>query len=177
MGDVVNIKSAPTKDDLEFVADLCRFREGLLDEKSIRKKYRLANEVWDQLGDDDLLIRKVEEESIRRIRDGSCKRERAQTLVVRAPEVAASIMLDDNANARHRLDACKVLDDFSANGPAAAPAADRFVISIVLNGDVETYSKSIEVNPHDIDPHHVDDRAKVIAAKKSRDDDGDEGHI
>lgn len=169
MGDVIDLKTASLIEDHGFVVDLARFRENLLDEKAIRKKYRLANDIWEKLGEDDLLIRKVEEESVRRIRDGSCKRERAQALVVKAPEVAASIMNDVEANARHRLDAYKVLDDFSANGPAGAPAADRFQITIVLNTDVERYDKSIEVNPNDIDPHHSNDRP-MIAAKKKDDD-------
>jgi hypothetical protein len=90
---------------------------------------------------------------VRRIRNGASKREKAQLHVVRAPDIAAAIMNDVGANARHRLDACKVLDDFSATGPAAAAAAaDRFEITIVLNGDTEHYSKLIAVNPHDTDP-------------------------
>ena len=81
-------------------------------------------------------------------------------------------MMDDQANARHRIDSAKVLDDFAANGPQGAPAADRFQITINLGADVLKYDKSIEVNPHDIDPHHVDDRPIIaaIAAKKSTDD-------
>ena len=31
-------------------------------------------------------------------------------------------------SARHRIDSCKVLNDFAANGPDGVPAADRFII-------------------------------------------------
>ena len=87
MGNVVDNKPAPTKDDFEFVSDLARYREKILDEKAIRKKYRLADDIWEKLGDDDELIRAVEAESVRRIKDGSCKREKAQSLIVAAPDV------------------------------------------------------------------------------------------
>jgi hypothetical protein len=64
-------------------------------------------------------------------------------------------MNDDNANARYRLDACKVLDDFSATGPTAAAAQDRFQITINLGADVdgrpviEKYDKSIAIDAND----------------------------
>lgn len=103
MSDVVDIKPVPTN-DFEFVADLARYRENLLDEKAIRKKYRLADDVWEKLGDDDELIRKVEETSVRRIRDGSSKRERAQQLIVKGPDILSGIMNDVTANARHRIE-------------------------------------------------------------------------
>ena len=125
MGDVVELKPAGLENDLEFVSDLARFRENLLDEKAIRKKYRLANDVWEKLADDDALIRKVEAESTRRIRDGSSKREKAQQLVVRAPDILGKIMDDDSQSARHRIDSAKVLNDFAANGPQGVPASDR----------------------------------------------------
>ena len=69
----------------QLVVDLARYREGLVDEKAIRKKFKLANDVWEALGDDDELIRAVEAEAVRRIADGSVKRERAQVLVGARP--------------------------------------------------------------------------------------------
>jgi len=155
MGDVVDLHPAPFKDDHEFVVDLARFAEGITTEEAIRKKYRLAEDVWTKLGDDDELVRAITDEKTRRIRNGATKREKAQKLVLAAPDVAAKIMLDDGANARHRLDACKVLDDFSATGPAAAAAQDRFTITINLGSDmdgkpvIETYDKSIAIDAND----------------------------
>ena len=78
MGDVVSFPILLDSDPARaLVVDLARYRENLLDEKAIRKKYRLADDVWEKLGDDDELIRKVEEESVRRIRSGSAKREKS----------------------------------------------------------------------------------------------------
>ena len=68
------------------MVDCARFREGLLEEKAIRKKYRFDEAAWEALGNDEM-VRAVEEEFVRRISDGSSKREKAQKLVVAAPDV------------------------------------------------------------------------------------------
>ena len=172
MGNVVDISRFPSKDlGRELIVDLARYRENLVDERQIRKKYRLADEVWEKLGDDDELIRKVEEESVRRIRDGSALREKSQKLVVAAPDVLSGILLDDTASPKHRIDSAKVLNDFAANGPGqGAPASDRFIIQINLGSDVLKFDKSIEINPNDIDPNDTGSAPQgpwpVIAAKK-----------
>jgi hypothetical protein len=182
MGEVIDLAGqlAQLEDNQEFVADLCRFSEEILTEKQVRKKYRLAESTWSLLGENDGLVEKIEAEKIRRIRDGSSKRERAQLLVVKAPDVLGGIMNSTEANDRHRIDACKTLNDFAANGPAGIPAADRFQIVINLGADldgrpiVEKYDRSITVDVNDIDPHHPEDTPQVpfpvIAAKKIMDD-------
>ena len=87
------------------------------------------------------------------------KSEKAQLLVVKAPDVVASIMMDGNANARHRIDSAKVLNDFAANPQeGAAAASEMFSITINLGSDtdgkpvIEHYNKSIEVDPHNGEP-------------------------
>ena len=57
MGEVIDLAGRPTKDDFEFISDSARFSELILSEKAIRKKYRLADGVWQQLADDDELVR------------------------------------------------------------------------------------------------------------------------
>jgi hypothetical protein len=156
MGDVVDLQTARLENDAEFVADLCRFSERILTETQVRKKWRLPDDVWEKLGSNDVLVEKIELEKVRRIRDGSSKREKAQLLVVQAPDVAAAILMDPGANPRHRLDSAKILDDFATGGPAAAAAAsDRFIIQINLGTDVdgkpvvENYDKSIAIDVND----------------------------
>ena len=148
MGEVVDLgrPKLPSRDDREFVVDLARFAE------AIRKKYRLADDTWENLGNDDTLVRAITDEKVR-IRDGSTKREKAQ--LVQAPDILGKIMLDNAQSARHRIDSAKALNDFSANGPEGTPAADRFRITIVLNGDVERYDKSIAIDPNDDSPNNV----------------------
>jgi hypothetical protein len=182
MGDVVNIKPTSTKDDFELVTDLARFAEALMSEKDIKRKYPFGNDVWEKLGDDDELVRAVEAERLRRVRNGDCKRERAQMLIVRAPNILGNIMDDPSASPRHRVDAIKTLDGFAANGLQGAPAADRFSIVINLGADlegrpiVEKYDRSIKVDVNDVDPHHPENIPQggfpVIAANRRKDDGG-----
>jgi hypothetical protein len=157
LNNVVTMNGLPIDADQrrELVIDLCRFSENVLTEGQVKKKWRFSNDVWDKLGEDDGLVELVEAEKVRRIRDGSSKREKAQLLVTKAPDVLAGILEDPNASPRHRIDSAKALDDFAANGPAAAPAGDRFQITINLGTDldgkpvIESYDKSISINAND----------------------------
>jgi hypothetical protein len=177
MSNIVNLHSAshdPTdhpEDDLDLVADLVRFDEGLLSQQSIKTKYRgrFDDAAWTSFGENEALIRAIDLEKIRRVRDGSAKREKAQLLVVKAPQVLGDIMNDPGANPRHRIDSAKVLDDLAANGPQTATAEARFVIQINLGADTECYSKSIKIDPLDEDPFHPTPPEVIaaIAAKKN----------
>jgi hypothetical protein len=178
MGDVISFP-IPLDSDLgrELIVDLCRFKESVLDEKFIRRKYRLTDAAWQAMGADDALVEKIEAESIRRVRDGSSKREKAQKHVVRAPDVLSSIMDNPATPARNRVDAVKTLDSLAANGPQGVPPADRFVITIVLNSDdgganvIEHYDKSIKIDPNDTPA------IPAIAEKKNEDDDDGRGYF
>jgi hypothetical protein len=176
VGDIVNLRGRPVplEDDIEFISDMARFSESILSEKAIRKKYRLADDIWEKLADDDNLVRAIEAESVRRVRDGSAKKEKAQKLVVAAPDVLSGILLDENANARHRIDSCKVLNDFASNGPETAAAETRFVIQINMGSDTLIFDKSVKPNPNDIDPNDIGTAPqgpfKVIAARGPTED-------
>ena len=185
MADVVDLHGQPAhlEDNQEFVADCARYAEGILSEEAVKKKHHFDDDTWEKLGNNEALIEAIEAEKIRRIRNGSTKRERAQQLVVQAPDVLGGIMLDASASPKHRIDASKTLDAFAANGPEAAPAADRFQIIINLGDDVLKFDKSIEINPNDIDPHNTDPNnidttpqklLPIFAANKRKDDSGGE---
>jgi len=149
--DITNSVPDPTRslrENSELIQDLCRYAENLTSESAIRKKWRLSEEMWEQLGADDELVRAIEEEKTRRIRSGATKRELAQQHVVRGPQVLASIMDDPRANARHRVDSIKGLDDLAANGPGAAAEQDRIVIRIDMGADVR--AKGQAPNPADV---------------------------
>ena len=185
MSDVVELKPTDLAENQEFVSDLCRFAESILTERQVKKKWRFDDATWEKLGDDDRLIELVEAEKIRRVRNGSCKREKAQLLVVKAPDVLGKIMDDDNQSARHRIDSAKVLDNFAANGPQTAPAGDkdRFVITINLGADtegkpvIERYSKSLAINADDTDPDVDTNVIAAITTNKLKDDGGGQGHL
>lgn len=157
MGEIVDLKGQPLhlEDNAEFVCDLARFADGVLDEKFIRMKYRLAESAWEALGSNEALVEKIELEKVRRISDGSTKREKAQRLITAAPDIMSKILLDDTQSARHRIDSAKALDSFASNGPDATPAGARFVIQINLGADlegnpiIEKYDKSVAIDVND----------------------------
>src|SRR5262245_60652253 len=160
----------------EFITDCARYAEGLLSEKEVKKKHHFDDDTWARLGEDETLIAVIEAEKLRRIRNGSTKRERAQQLVAQAPGVLGDIMLDASASPKHRIDSAKVLDTFAANGPGAAPASERFVITINIGSDTLKFDKSIAIDANDVDPNATDTAPRgliaAIAAKKKDDDNG-----
>jgi hypothetical protein len=188
MADITNIA-----DDHSFVSDCCRFLEGLIPESAMRRKYSsLSDKDWEILGDDEVLCAAVELERLRRIRDGSAKRESAQHHVVKAPDILNGIMADVKASPKHRIDSAKALDMLAANSPTHAPASDseRFTISIILSADEKLVvdKQRGKIDPNDgtivdvkpqprrapIPEHETDDTAPqellpLFAASKRRD--------
>ena len=166
-------RTKPFEDDPQFISDLARFADGLLSEAAVKTKYRLAESAWEALGSDDSLVEKIEAEKVRRIRDGSSKREKAQALIVKAPGILDGIMSDVSASPRHRVDAIKTLDVMAANAPGqSAPASDRFQITINLGADLQLkFDKSRMPDVHDVDPYNPDTTGVIaaIAAKKPPD--------
>src|SRR5215472_7883769 len=123
----------------ELVSDLARFSESVLTEQQVRKKHHLlGDEAWERMGTDDLLVEMVEAEKVRRIRNGAAKREKAQLHVVAAPDLLSGILKDPKANARHRIDSAKALDDLAGFAPQRPGVEqDRVVIRIDLSADTK----------------------------------------
>jgi hypothetical protein len=177
-----NLPAPSFADDSELVEDLARYAENVLSEKEVRKRHRLTEKDWIAMAEDDELVRKIDDRRIRRVRDGSCKRELAQLHVVRGPAVLANIMDDPSAHAKHKVDAIKTLDHLATPpGDRAAADASRFVISIDLTADggntIEHYSKPYKVGVED-DTDNIDTATlAIIAAKQNRNDGGGQNHI
>jgi hypothetical protein len=160
----------PFSEDHEFVVDLARYAEGSLSEQQVKKKYRFDDETWVRLGEDDSLVERIEAEKIRRVRDGSAARERAQQIFATAPGVLGDILHDDGASPRHRIESARELRQIAANGPEAGTPADRFVITINLGGGVvERYDKAITVHPHDDSGNTPPKSLAVIAPNEQED--------
>jgi len=167
-------------DNTEFIVDLARYAEKLISEDAVRKKYKLPEDVWAGLGNDEELVSAIEAEKVRRIRNGASARERAQQLFATAPDVLGEILNDETASARHRIESAKELRAVAANtGPEAAPTTDeKFHITIVLNADNKIrVSKATGLVPNDdveAIEHDADTAPQLltaIAAKKDDDDD------
>ena len=77
MGDVVDLKPASLIENREFISDMCRFSEGIVSEKALRKKYRLAESDWEKLKENELVLT-IEEESLSRVINGSSKQNKSQ---------------------------------------------------------------------------------------------------
>jgi hypothetical protein len=179
MGDVVDLHGQPAQleNDFELIENLARYSEGLLSKEAVKKKHHFDAATWKQLGENDALVEAIEACKLRRIRTGITKRERAQIEILDGPPTLGKIVRDPDSNARHVIDAVKVLDTLASGGGEAATAGARFVIQINLGSDVdgkpiiEKYNKSIAINVDDTAPNDTD-TTDVIAAKKNEDDDG-----
>jgi hypothetical protein len=168
-------------DDSELIEDLARFSTNILSEQEVRKRHKLSEKAWIALGEDDEFVRRVDDRKLRRIRDGSTKRELAQLHVVRGPAVLATIMDDPATHAKHKIDSIKALDQL-ATPPGQAGGADssRFVIRIDLTADcgntIEYYDKPRKIGIED-DTDNTDTIA-ILAAKSKSGSNGDGGqHI
>ena len=176
MGDIVDLKPAHLEDD-ELIENLARFADGTLSEAAVKARHHLSEEDWAALGESDRLVELVEAAKLRRLRTGATKRERAQIEIVDGPPILGKIMRDPGANARHVIDAVKVLDGLASTGAEAAAAGARFEITINLGADhIEHYSKSIAIDPNDTDPNAYAP-AVVAAIATKKDDGGGQGHL
>ena len=123
--------------NLELIQDLARYSEGLFTREQVKRRWKklITEEMWDTLGSNDELVDRIEAEKVRRVRDGSAKREKAQQHVVAAPDILNGIMSDPKQSAKHRIDSAKALDSLTGN-PAEAAQQERIVIRIDLGADI-----------------------------------------
>jgi hypothetical protein len=174
MGDVVILRSTPI--DLlsdvgrQFVTDATRAAEGLITDKELAEKYELDPPAWIAITKNVELGRAVRAERERRVLNGTAVREMASKHLVKGPGILDGIMNDADSNARHRIEAIKELRATAAIGSTERPAdTERFVIRIDLTaggGPVETYNKSIKIDPTD-----GEDPTNLIPSKGKSDDD------
>src|SRR5262245_28929612 len=129
--------SVPLVSDIggAFISDCSRNRERLLSDQRLCEKYGITYEAWTEIAKSQPFRLAVDTEHERRIRNGDAARESAAKLFAEAPEVLGKILNDDQANARHRIEAAKELRAAAGTGSEATPAADRYVITINLGAD------------------------------------------
>src|SRR5262245_42616982 len=71
----------------QFVTDCTRAGEGLLSDDDLREKYELSAADWRNITKSTALIRAIQAERERRIRNGEAARESAAKIFAKAPEV------------------------------------------------------------------------------------------
>ena len=144
-----------------FVTDATRAGEGLLTDETLQEIYEITPENWANIAKNTTLINAIRDERMRRVRNGQAAREAAQQHFVKAPAVLNSIMSDERASARHRIESARELRATAIGGDNADRPAEteRFIIKIDLSaapgGTVETYDKSIAPKTNDVDPEQL----------------------
>jgi hypothetical protein len=154
----------------ELIEDLCRFADGILTEQQVRRRWKLEDAVWELLGSDEVYVAQVELERVRRIRSGAAKRELAQLHLIKAPAVLDSILSDPKANARHRIDSAKALNDLADFTPQRPGVGQERVI-VTINLGADTRAKGLESDPADIltieaEARRVDSEGRFIAPQE-----------
>jgi hypothetical protein len=157
MSDTVILRGATVELDSaaghEFVVDCVRAAEGLITDKELAEIYEISPVDWGNIAKDTALAWAIRAERDRRVLNGTAAREAASRHFVKAPTILDKIMTDEQANARHRIEAIRELRQTAIPENQNAPSQnDRFIITINLGADcVEHYNKSIAINPNDPD--------------------------
>jgi hypothetical protein len=152
--DVIVLNGKPTKIDSSegsaFVRDACRAGESILSDEMLCQTYGLTPKNLEKLTENRALIAAVRAEGRRRVRSGQRAKEAAQGIFVKAPTVLDSIMSDERASPRHRIEAAKEIRQVAigSGNESIAEAAERFTITINLGADVEPFK--LDVDPKDI---------------------------
>src|SRR5215471_5346536 len=119
-----------------FVADLARNKERLLSDDRICEKYDITPNNWTEITQSKAVRLAVNAEHERRMLNGTAAQESAAQIFTEAPEVLGSILRDDKASPRHRIEASKELRA-TANVGADQPSdtTDHVIITINLGAD------------------------------------------
>jgi hypothetical protein len=156
MGEIINLRTPidiNTEAGHAFVVDATRAAEGLITDKELSEKYELSPADWRAIMKDKALGNAVRAERERRVRTGQAVKEAAAKHLVKGPGILDEIMSGENSHPKQKIEAYKELrNTASVDADAEGRSGDRFIITINLGADTETYNKSIEINPNDTDP-------------------------
>jgi len=134
----------------QFVVDCMRAAEGLIDDKMLQEVYKISPADWKNIAENKALADAIRDEGRRRVRSGQRAKEAAQGIFVKAPTVLDSIMSDERASPRHRIEAAREIRQVAigSGDESTAEATERFTITINLGADVEPFK--LDVDPKDI---------------------------
>jgi hypothetical protein len=131
-----------------FLVDAVRAAEGLITDRDLVELHGVSPPELQALAKDSSFARALRAERDRRVRDGTAARESAAQIFVRAPKIMGQILDNEQANARHRIEAARELRQTAlpenSNNPAAS---ERFTITIDLGaGHIERYDEARAIN-------------------------------
>ena len=129
-----------------FTIDCVRAAEGLLNDDDIKAKYEISAEDWRNITTNKALIRAIQNEREKRVRNGTAARESAAKIFARAPAVLGDILDDKSASPRHRIESARELRATASGSgdESTADAGEKFIITINMGeGHIEHYEKTI----------------------------------
>jgi hypothetical protein len=119
-----------------FISDASRNKERLLSDQRLIEKYGLSMDAWKEIATIPAFKLAVAAEFERRTYNGDAARESAAKIFAEAPEVLGTILRDNHASAKHRIDAARELRATANVGTdKVSDNTDRFHIVINLSGD------------------------------------------
>jgi hypothetical protein len=119
-----------------FVADCSRNRERLLSDDAICEKYGLSPDAWVEIALSKPVKLATNAEHDRRVRNGTAAQESAAKLFAEAPQVLGTILNDQSASPRHRIEAARELRATANAGTDQTSSHDeKYVININLGAD------------------------------------------
>jgi hypothetical protein len=121
-----------------FVTDLARNKERLFSDQQVCEKYDITPDDWTEIRQSKAIRLAVNAEHERRMLNGTAAQESAAKIFTEAPEVLGSILRDNKASPRHRIEASKELRATARAGDEkTGPDTDRVIIRINLGADVK----------------------------------------
>ena len=151
--------SVPLNSDVgcAFTADCARNRERIFSDAQLQEKYDIAPNDWDDIIKNKPLRLAISRECERRMLNGDGAREAAAKEFTAAPEVLGSILRDNKASPRHRIEASKELRATANVGAEKSrDDFDRVVVTITLGGDEKLVVDSGPLPPNRITRENLD---------------------
>ena len=121
-----------------FVTDLSRNKERLFSDQQVCEKYDITPDDWTTITQNKALRLLVNAEHERRMLRGTAAQEAAAKVFAESPEVMGTILRDQQANPRHRIEASKELRATARFDDKKDTAdTERFTITINLGNAPE----------------------------------------
>jgi len=130
--------SVPLNSDVggALITDLARNKERLFSDQQVCEKYDISETAWTEITQSKAIRLAVNAEHERRMLNGIAAQESAAKIFTEAPEVLGSILRDNRASPRHRIEASKELRATARSSDEKTGAdTDRVIVTINLGGD------------------------------------------